>query len=367
MKIGRAAPTIAIAAMLTLVAADTRAQQECGTILTPDEGAVMAQREQSGVYQLRSGAGGIGGGNWVVPFTFHVVRRSDGTGGLSQDRLDQAVIDANIAYADANIEFCQPGPTVYIDSDAFYFDINTMAEINALRTTNPVPDTINVYFSPNLAYEGGGLCGISAFTTSSVQAIAMLNDCTATDTNHSTFAHEVGHYFDLYHTHEPFFGDECVDGSNCAVAGDLICDTPADPVLGSHNVDDFCNYFGTEFDFCTFDFYDPDPTNLMSYSRKWCRDNFTPMQLSRAAATLVNFRPELALATCPLVGADCGDFDGDGDVDTTDFGVFGQCFGGAFNPPAATCPAGADADCDDDGDVDSADFAIFSQNFTGSQ
>jgi hypothetical protein len=60
-----------------------------------------------------------------------------------------------------------------------------------------------------------------------------------------------------------------------------------------------------------------------------------------------------------------GDFDGDGDVDLDDFAVFGQCFGGADNPPAAGCPSGVDADLDGDGDVDLNDFAIFGQNFTG--
>jgi hypothetical protein len=70
---------------------------------------------------------------------------------------------------------------------------------------------------------------------------------------------------------------------------------------------------------------------------------------------------------CPLVGGPCGDFDGDGDVDLVDFASLSQCFGGANNPPAGTCPPGVDADCDDDGDVDLSDFAEFSQNFTGSQ
>lgn len=60
------------------------------------------------------------------------------------------------------------------------------------------------------------------------------------------------------------------------------------------------------------------------------------------------------------------DFDGDGDVDTADFGLFAQCFAGAANPPAAGCPAGVDADLDDDGDVDTSDFGLFSQQFTGS-
>jgi len=62
----------------------------------------------------------------------------------------------------------------------------------------------------------------------------------------------------------------------------------------------------------------------------------------------------------------CGDFDGDGDVDLSDFTQFQLCFGGSNNPPAPTCPPGVDADCDGDGDVDLADFLIFQQNFTGS-
>lgn len=61
----------------------------------------------------------------------------------------------------------------------------------------------------------------------------------------------------------------------------------------------------------------------------------------------------------------CPDFDGDGDVDSGDFAVFAQCFGGSFNPPAPSCPGGVDADLDLDGDVDPGDFAVFSQCFGG--
>jgi len=62
----------------------------------------------------------------------------------------------------------------------------------------------------------------------------------------------------------------------------------------------------------------------------------------------------------PLAPAD---FDGDGDVDVSDFGHFQACFNGSSRPPAAT--ACGDADLDADGDVDVNDFAVFQACFNG--
>jgi len=270
--------------------------EECGLELTAAERRQSLAQHYGGAYQLpqshinrRSAGTGI---QYVVPITLHVVRTNSGGGGLSQARLDQAIIDANTAFAPAGIEFCSAGPVDYIDDSFFYDSMSSIDEINMLRMTNVVPGTINIYFVESFPY-----CGISAFTFSSVQGIVMNNACTATSTNASTFPHEIGHYFDLFHTHEPFYGDECVDGSNCATAGDLVCDTAADPnVLG--DVSSSCNYTGNETDPCNGTPYDPPVENYMSYSRKQCRDVFTPGQLDRALATLVNLRPELALPIC---------------------------------------------------------------------
>ncbi len=42
--------------------------------------------------------------------------------------------------------------------------------------------------------------------------------------------HQLGHFFGLYHTSGAgLFGQELADGSNCTTAGDLLCDTEADP------------------------------------------------------------------------------------------------------------------------------------------
>lgn len=42
--------------------------------------------------------------------------------------------------------------------------------------------------------------------------------------------------------------DTRAPGSNCASAGDLLCDTPADPGLSETTVDTSCQYTGTAVD-----------------------------------------------------------------------------------------------------------------------
>jgi hypothetical protein len=57
------------------------------------------------------------------------------------------------------------------------------------------------------------------------------------------------------------------------------------------------------------------------------------------------------------------DFDGDGDVDQSDFGVFQSCMTGPF--VLQMKPECALADLDGDGDVDEEDFSRFFACFSG--
>ena len=135
----------------------------------------------------------------------------------------------------------------------------------------------------------------------------MSNGCT---TNGSTLSHEVGHYFSLYHTHGDgncSFTDEYVDRNHqinivgvsfnsCLILGDELCDTEADPNLVDalndcdiNLVNSSCVYTGTYTD-NDGDLFVPDPTNVMSYSRKACRTTFTSGQYDRVLSSLLNDR-----------------------------------------------------------------------------
>ncbi len=271
---------------------------DCGSAVTPEEAAAFKARWANEPPML---APPVVPASMCVPIAAHIVRTDEGTGGLPMSQLDQAMLDANAYYANTGISYYVLSVD-YIDDDDYYYNINTNAEIAALKGENVVADAINIYFTPNLSNENGGLCGISSFTTNPVQGIAMANGCTGVSSNPSSFPHEIGHYFDLYHTHETAFGDELVDGSNCGTTGDLLCDTPADPTLrtsgGSQNIGADCVYYGTETD-GNGDSYTPDTSQLMSYAPKACRTTISPQGEARALSTLLVLRPNLLTRGCP--------------------------------------------------------------------
>jgi hypothetical protein len=286
---------LALAALAAPVAADVNFT--CGSEVTAESGPRLLAQE------ARRPAGEPEGEVvYFLPVTFHIVRNDDGSGGLDPARLPGFLARLNAAFAPSFIQFCQPGPPIYIDSTDLN-NITSNAEGDVLRQTGPVADTINVFFADNLH-----VCGQASFSDDAVQGVIMQNTCQGTDQVEGILVHEVGHYFDLYHTHETFFGTECVDGSNCATAGDLVCDTPADFNLGfTACVNAACMLTcTTTAGPCPDDgFYVPSTTNYMSYSRALCLSDFTPSQSSRARVTLLTFRQNLIQNQCS--GNVCGD------------------------------------------------------------
>lgn len=214
----------------------------------------------------------------VIPIKAHLLRRSNGTGGLPVEILNEAIANMNTKYANINMSFSLCGGIHYIDSDELYtLDIDKEDDD---IVKNNVNDALNIYFVGSLTKGTSILNGTSAFpsTNPAENRIIMWNDATS---NNITLAHEMGHYWNLYHTHEEFFGKEFVDGSNCSNAGDLVCDTPADTLYTSYN-SSTCTYTDTKKDLHG-DPYTPMINNLMSYYGL-CRDIFTGGQYARMNA-----------------------------------------------------------------------------------
>jgi Pregnancy-associated plasma protein-A len=108
-----------------------------------------------------------------------------------------------------------------------------------------------------------------------------------------SLAHEIGHCFGLLHTFEVWFGVECPDGSNSAIAGDKINDTratPNDDAFMQNNTDSNCVYTGNRTINCNnaVRTYNPEVSNMMSYGRRECRSNFSPYQVSLMHSNLEN-------------------------------------------------------------------------------
>ena len=121
----------------------------------------------------------------------------------------------------------------------------------------------------------------------------MDNQCTNNPVS-TTLIHEFGHHFNLMHTHgdsnEPESTDELVNGSNCSTAGDRVCDTPADPLINGSNVSSVnCMYTGNATDAMGL-FYDPDTSNIMSYSPNTCTDSISIEQYARMYAGFHTFK-----------------------------------------------------------------------------
>ena len=106
--------------------------------------------------------------------------------------------------------------------------------------------------------------------------------------------------------------------------------------------------------------------DLTSGQVQWTMDFGTPILSAPCISDKYLYLTTYDGHVYALAGKDAfvmADFDGDGDVDVTDFATFQVCFNGPGNPPSPACRA--DADFDDDSDVDLSDFAVVQTCFNG--
>jgi len=251
--------------------------QNCGTEVTVNQYNLLSrtriERQNFDTYRAKQAD--------TIPITLHIIRKSDGISAPSLDLLKYALNDLNSAFNKANISFTYCGEPEYINSDQFYNF--RKADEPLLADSRDEDGTINVYISQSITnFSGSPICGY-AYMPGAKDRIFLSSTCLS---NGTTFAHEMGHFLSLYHTHGVDFNQsELVNGTNCEIAGDEICDTPADPnLLGEVNN---CAYDGNEKD-ANGDMYQPDVHNIMSYSKPDCRYEFSDGQISRMLYSIEN-------------------------------------------------------------------------------
>ena len=210
--------------------------------------------------------------SFTVKIFVHIINEDDGTSGVTEQEVRDEIDRLEAYYEPHDICFSLVGIDEINDSE--YGDspgdtISPAQRDQIIVDYPPIPDVVDIYILPADIFFRGTAYGIPN--------TYLLIYAGRFNTPH--LAHEMGHCLGLYHTHETAFGDERVDGSNCGGAGDLLCDTPADPGL-SGNVDAMCNYNGTATD-SNGDSYNPDVTNTMSYAPFSCRGLFTQDQEDR--------------------------------------------------------------------------------------
>ncbi len=260
-------------------------KQYSGTVInTEQENFLKDHRENLATFEMAKS-----NSLTEIPVKVHIVR---GDNTISIDEVQQAFEQLNKYFIPIYVRFVLLGDFNYIN-DSKYYDFDKAQETD-MCANNDVSDVINVYLVGSISDGHLKFCGYTYYPGDlerNTDRIILDQSCLDDGVS---LARQMGHYFTLFPTAgaEASETQEFVDGSNCETEGDLICDTPADPVLTYETVDERCGYIGRKQDQSGRKrFYKPDTRNIMSENpRTYCINHFTEGQYRRMRYAVVNLR-----------------------------------------------------------------------------
>jgi hypothetical protein len=206
-----------------------------------------------------------------IPVYWHIIRDSNGGGGVTAQQINDQIAVLNAAFAGSSFSFTLVATTTSNNS-TWYTTTGGSSEQqmkSALRRGGS--NALNIY-SNNM---GGGLLGWATFPSSyannpTLDGVVLLQSSvpggSAAPYNlGDTGTHEVGHWLGLYHTFQ----------GGCSSSNDLVDDTPREksPAYGCPVGRNTCRQTGA------------DPIyNFMDYTDDSCMFEFTPGQVARMSA-----------------------------------------------------------------------------------
>lgn len=255
---------------------------------------------------------------YYIPIKAWIYREDNGAGNISLNQLEQIITELNDIYNDdTNIHFYLLCDIEEVnDSDyANYGD----TYFNTFASNNRELGAINVHFlmhsyntsDPNPFERWAGVAKWPDDNPN--YACAVIERFLPDQVN--SVAHEIGHTLGLYHTHHPgrnnnhLKNEDCGDcyqesvsrtrkqglacvstigARKCAVNGDFLCDTDADPALfwNGRSPESYiganCNYLtGSGGSDNWGSTWQPGVSNIMDYAPPDCRFYFSPLQVSK--------------------------------------------------------------------------------------
>jgi hypothetical protein len=242
-----------------------------------------------------------------VPLKFHIVRNGAATFDDTTHVADLITL-ANDVFEEINVQFAKCGGINFIDNSPMAEGYDPTTVKNQLHDTHGVPNVINVYVTNTLYLYGGySFAGPLNDTEHFIQDNAIVMSGTQyVDYDTVLLLHELGHYFGLFHPSVITFGLELVDGSNCEIAGDFCCDTPA--ARGGMCCNSNCEFVASPeviYD-SQGDPINPDIKNIMSDMAfaLVCREYFTTDQYERMAYYYENFLSDMSCGNTGMATAE---------------------------------------------------------------
>ncbi len=231
---------------------------------------------------------------------FHVIRRSNGTGGQTVASVNSAFNFLKYDFRPHNISFSWNNRIDYIDND-YYYDGGGRDSIGErppeIFSENNHEDGIDIYLYNDFLNGVGRANGVGEASAFFVSGSYWKSPYTPLTRSH-VVSHEMGHVLFLWHTHrgsvfergsiEPGVScPELVNGSNSSSCGDFVTDTPADPYLGYNVNQTTCQWNSSATDI-NGDPYDPDEKLIMAYTDITCMRYFSPKQGERMRNAIEN-------------------------------------------------------------------------------